>query len=90
MLFMNEENILDAIIEKEKSKNINSIIRELKPKHVLIILLRYWLDMPCNKIAAILKTSPNSVRVTLTYIRKKLKAKIRKSDYFPTSKKQKP
>jgi hypothetical protein len=78
MILIYEDHPIEAMIKKENKKIIRSIINELSPKHALIIWLKYWLNMPCDKIAKIIKSTPNSVRVTLHLIRKKLEVKIMK------------
>jgi len=80
MFMINTENKLDEIIkhelEMERKLLIWKALKDLKPKHALIIRLKYWLNMPHDKIAAIVKTTPNSVSVTLNKIREKLRKKM--------------
>lgn len=73
-----EKSCEDRMIKKQEKQYIRKILYELKPKHRLIILLKYWLDMPSKKIAKIIKSTPGSVNVIVSNIKKKLVEKIKK------------
>jgi RNA polymerase sigma factor (sigma-70 family) len=70
------------IINRETREYIRSIIKDLSPKHSLIIMLKYWHNMSCKNIALIIKSTPGCVRVTLHNIRGKLRKKIENSGNF--------
>lgn len=80
MFMIHTESKLDEIIKRELEMERKLIIwmalKDLKPKHALIIRLKYWLNMPHDKIAAIVKSTPNCVSVTLNSIRKNLRKEM--------------
>jgi len=71
--FISNENQLETLLRLENKKLIREKLRELNPKHILIIRLFYWSGKSYKEIARIINSTPNSVGATLTKIRKELR-----------------
>ena len=66
---------------KELQKAINSFLKRLSAKHRKMFLLRYWYSFSIKEIAARLGTTENSVSVSLSRIRGKIKDYLTKRGY---------
>jgi RNA polymerase sigma factor (sigma-70 family) len=64
------------LLKNEQEFLVRRSIQRLNPKHKLMIFLFYWGKLSCIKIAEIVGSTPNGVRVTLHNIRKKLKSDL--------------
>jgi RNA polymerase sigma-70 factor (ECF subfamily) len=71
--FISNENPLETLLRLENKKLIREKLRQLNPKHILIIRLFYWEEMSSLEIARIINSTPNSIRSTLSQKRKKLR-----------------
>jgi len=78
MEWVTDKTALDLLCLKERDCIIRKALREINPKHALIIRLRYWENMKYSQIARILGSTPGSVGTTITYIKRKLRKKIRR------------
>ena len=74
-----DELMIKSELEIELKQIIYMALKSLKTKHALIIRLKYWQKLPHKKIAAIVKTSPNCVGVTLKTIRGKIRKELQKN-----------
>lgn len=68
----------DEIIKKQLFYNVHKAIEKLKSKHCDIAQMFYWDGLSSIKIAEIVGSTPNSVRVTLNNTRKKLRTDLEK------------
>lgn len=71
----------EALEAKELQAAIDKFLETLKPLHRKMFLLRYWLCCEPDEIAERLGTTKGSVAVTLTAVRKKLKAYLQRRGY---------
>ena len=76
MELISERTPLDQFCEKESKHLIRQVLKEVQPKHELIIRLRYWEGMKYAQIAKIIGTTPGAVGGTLSYIQNKLHKKL--------------
>jgi RNA polymerase sigma-70 factor (ECF subfamily) len=68
----------DRVIRKELFYIVHKTIEKLNPRHRKIVHLFYWDQLSYRKIANIIGSTPGSVGVTLTNIRKKLRFELKK------------
>ena len=78
MRLVSEKTVLDELCEREQKRIIRDILREIHPKHALIIRLRYWEEMKYSQIALIISSTSGAVGGTLAYAKKKLSRKLAK------------
>ena len=74
-------SVEDELEQKELQSAINSFLKRLNVKHRKIFLLRYWYCFSVSEIAERLGTSENSISVTLTRTRRKLKEYLTKRGF---------
>ena len=67
--------------QKELGEAINSFLEKLNTRHRKMFLLRYWYCFSVSEIAGRLGTSENSVSVTLSRVRRKIKDYLTKRGY---------
>lgn len=82
MDFIEMENIIRNIEEKERKEAINKILKELKAKDGVLITLYYYEELSLIEIAQVMNLSPNTVKVQLHRSRKRL-AKLLKEKLEP-------
>ncbi|MDE7234124.1 MAG: sigma-70 family RNA polymerase sigma factor, partial [Ruminiclostridium sp.] len=71
----------DELEQKELQAAINGFLKGLNAKHRRMFLLRYWYCFSVSEIAERLGTSENSVSVTLSRVRRKIKEYLTKRGY---------
>jgi len=76
MEFITNKTALDILCERERDCIIRQILKEINPKHALIIRLRYWENMKYSQIAQIIDSTSGSVGGTIAYIQQKLRKKV--------------
>lgn len=74
-------SVEDDLEQKELQAAINSFLKKLNAKHRRMFLLRYWYCFSVSEIAEQLGTSENSVSVTLSRVRRKIKEHLTKRGY---------
>ena len=75
-------DVEDEFEFKELQKAINNFLKRLNAKHRKMFLLRYWYSFSITEIAARLGTTENSVSVTLSRTRSKIKAYLTGRGYI--------
>jgi RNA polymerase sigma-70 factor (ECF subfamily) len=73
-----DETPENKIMKKQLFNIVHEAIGRLNPKHRKIVHLFYWDELSYRKIAKMISSTPNSVGVTLTNIRKKLRSELKK------------
>ena len=68
----------DILIEKQICDILNKAKEKLKSEHRDIMDMFYWDGSSCITIAQLLGRTPTGLRVTMTNIRKKLRAELEK------------
>ena len=74
-------SVEDELEQKELQSAINSFLRKLSARHRKMFLLRYWYCFSVSEIAGRLGTTENSVSVTLSRVRRKIKEYLTKRGY---------
>ena len=74
-------SVEDELEQKELQSAINSFLKKLSAKHRKMFLLRYWYCFSVSEIAGRLGTTENSVSVTLSRVRRKIKEYLTKRGY---------
>lgn len=74
-------SIEDEFDFKELQKAINNFLKRLSTRHRKMFLLRYWYSFSITEIAARLGTTENSVSVSLSRTRSKIKEYLTKRGY---------
>ena len=74
-------SVEDELDQKELQTAINSFLKRLNPRHRKMFLLRYWYCFSVSEIAKRLGTTENSVSVTLSRVRRKIKEYLTKRGY---------
>lgn len=72
VIFSNNENIIDIIINNESFERLNEIIRELKPIYQEVILLRYSHNFSIDEISKLQKITPKTVQKRIERAKKQL------------------
>ena len=74
-------SVEDELEQRELQAAINSFLKRLSTRHRKMFLLRYWYCFSVSEIAERLGTTENSVSVTLSRVRRKIKEYLTKRGY---------
>ena len=70
------EDVESMYYRKQISELVRTVLKELRPHQIKLILLKYYLELSNKAIAKVIGKSPNNVAVTLHNLRNKLKSKL--------------
>jgi RNA polymerase sigma-70 factor (ECF subfamily) len=70
------ESILDAQIHAESLRQVSEVLEQLSHKHKDVLRLRYYEQLPYDRIASMTRTTPQMARVRFHRAKKSLKARL--------------
>jgi len=70
------ESILDAQIHAESLRQVSEVLEQLSHKHKDVLRLRYYEQLPYDRIASLTRTTPQMARVRFHRAKKTLKARL--------------
>lgn len=71
----------DAILQNERKKDLDGVLKKLKPKHQQLLLLKYSLELAIREIAELYEMREDSVKTTLYRARKEFVKEYRRQGY---------
>lgn len=76
-----ENDVFDGIFKDEKRRLLYSLIQELEDRTKEVIIMQYFGEMSQKEIAAVLRVTPENVRVLSYRGKKRLKERLEESGY---------
>ena len=70
------DSILDAQIHAESLRQVSEVLEQLSHKHKDVLRLRYYEQLPYDRIASMTRTTPQMARVRFHRAKKSLKARL--------------
>jgi RNA polymerase sigma-70 factor (ECF subfamily) len=70
------DSILDAQIHAESLRQVSDVLEKLSHKHKDVLRLRYYEQLPYDRIASMTRTTPQMARVRFHRAKKSLKARL--------------
>ena len=70
------DSILDAQIHAEKLRQVSDVLEKLSHHHKDVLRLRYYEQLPYDRIASMTRTTPQMARVRFHRAKKSLKARL--------------
>ena len=70
------DSILDAQIHAESLRQVSEVLEQLSHEHKDVLRLRYYEQLPYDRIASMTRTTPQMARVRFHRAKKSLKARL--------------
>jgi RNA polymerase sigma-70 factor (ECF subfamily) len=70
------DNLLDAQIHAESLRQVSEVFEKLSGQHKDVLRLRYYEQLPYDRIASMTRTTPQMARVQFHRAKKNLKARL--------------
>lgn len=70
-----------AVLDNERRRDVDGVMKRLKPKHQQVLLLKYSLDLAIREIAELYEMKEDSVKTTLYRARQEFVKEYRRQGY---------
>ena len=70
-----------AVLDNERKQDVDGVLKQLKPKHQQLLVLKYSLDLAIREIAELYEMKEDSVKTTLYRARQEFVKEYRRQGY---------